>query len=289
MSDKPARPMLEWRQPETPEEQAVPQIRFATARLSTGVRVHYAEQGDVYGEPLVFLHGYADSWYSYSRILPLLPARYHAYALSQRGHGDSDRPADGYAVEDLAADVVAFLDAVGVPRATLIGDSSGAITTRRVAEQYPERVARLLLIAAPIRLPISEATLGLQEAIGALEDPVPPDFVRQFQPGTTYVPLPEAFAERVLAESLKLPARVWRLALDGLLEADDSDHLDRVAAPTLLIWGERDRFIPREEQAWLAGAIPHARLAVYPETGHAPHWERPERVVRDLGTFMPVT
>ncbi len=270
-------------------QQAVPQLKFTVTRLATGPQVHYAEQGDLGGERLVFLHGYSDSWYSYSRVLPLLPARYRAYALDQRGHGDSERPADSYTVDDLAADVVAFLDAVGVPRTTLIGDSSGAITARRVAEVYPERVARLVLIAAPIRVPVNEATVELQGAIQSLEDPVPPEFVREFQASTTYVPLPEAFTERVLAESLKLPARVWRVALDGLLGADDSDRLDRITAPTLIIWGERDRFISREEEERLAAAIPDARLVVYPETGHAPHWECPERVAGDLEVFMRVT
>ncbi len=87
----------------------VPQLRFATARLSTGVQVHYAEQGDSDGEALVFLHGYTDSWFSFSGLLPLLPARYRAFAFSQRGHGDSERPACCYTMDDFAADVAAFL------------------------------------------------------------------------------------------------------------------------------------------------------------------------------------
>ncbi len=269
-------------------QQAVLQLRFATTRLATGLRVHYAEQGDPGGEPLVFLHGYADSWYSYSRLLPLLPSWYHVYALDQRGHGDSERPVLGYGVDDLAADVMAFLDAVGAPRATLVGDSSGTIIARRVAEQYPEHVSRLVLIAAPIRVPVNEATLELQETIRALEDPVPPEFVREFQASMTHVPLPQEFSERMVTESLKLPARVWQVALDGLLGADDSDHLGRITAPTLLIWGERDRFIPREEQERLAAAIAGARLVVYPDTGHMPHWERPERVAGNLEAFMRV-
>src|SRR5215212_9513031 len=130
-------------------QQAVPRLRFATARLETGIQIHYAEQGDPGGEALVFLHGYTDSWFSFSRLLPLLdPMRYRAYAIDQRGHGDSERPDGGYAADDLAADVVAFLDAVGAPRATLIGHSMGSIIARRVAETHPDRVARLVLIGA---------------------------------------------------------------------------------------------------------------------------------------------
>jgi alpha/beta hydrolase fold len=118
-------------------QQQVPQLRFATTRLASGPQVHYAEQGDSGGEPIVFLPGYTDSWFSYSRVLPLLPARYHAYAVDQRGHGDSERPDCCYTVEDFAADVVAFLDAVGVERATLVGHSASCLVARRVAEAHP--------------------------------------------------------------------------------------------------------------------------------------------------------
>jgi len=266
-------------------QQDVPQLRFATARLASGPQVHYAEQGDPDGEPILFLHGYTDSWFSFSRLLPLLPSRYHAFAVSQRGHGDSDRPACCYAIEDLVADAVAFLDAVGVERATLVGHSGGSFPARVVAETHPERVTRLLLIGSAVT-PLKDVTRELQAAVHTLEDPVPAEFAREFQAANVHVPLPEAFFERAVAESLKLPARVWKRALDGLLAVDDAGDLGRITAPTLLIWGERDEFFSREEVEALAAAIPDARLLVYPETGHAVQWERPERVASDLDAFM---
>ena len=67
-------------------------VKFATTQLATGVRLHYAERGDREGEAIIFLHGYSDSWFSFSRVLPLLSPEYHAFALTQRGHGDSDKP-----------------------------------------------------------------------------------------------------------------------------------------------------------------------------------------------------
>ena len=70
-------------------QQQVPQLRFATTRLGSGPLVHYAEQGDPGGAPIIFLPAYTDSWFSYSRVLPLLSGHYHAYALDQRCHGDS--------------------------------------------------------------------------------------------------------------------------------------------------------------------------------------------------------
>jgi pimeloyl-ACP methyl ester carboxylesterase len=71
--------------------------RFADVQLATGVRLRYAELGDPGVPPMILLHGYTDSWFSYSRVLPTLAARHHVFALDQRGHGDSDRPAHGYA------------------------------------------------------------------------------------------------------------------------------------------------------------------------------------------------
>jgi len=67
-------------------------VEFATTHLATGLRVHYAERGDREGGAIIFLHAYVDSWFSYSRVLPLLSPSYHAFAPDQRGHGDSDKP-----------------------------------------------------------------------------------------------------------------------------------------------------------------------------------------------------
>src|SRR4030095_3296442 len=198
-------------------QQQVPQLRLATMRLASGPRVHYAEQGDPSGEPIVFLPAYTDSWFSYSRVLPLLPPRYHAYALDQRGHGESERPACCHSVEDFAGDVVAFLDAVGARRATLVGHSGSCLVVRCVAEAHPERVARLVLIGAPGSLGDNEDELELQRAVGGLQDPVPVQFARELQGAAAHVPLPEPFFNGLIAESLKLPARVWESQRAGLL------------------------------------------------------------------------
>ena len=72
---------------------------------------------------VLLLHARAESWRSFDRLLPLLPATVHAMAMDQRGHGDADKPAVGYSLEDFAMDVVAFMDAVGISSAVLLGSS----------------------------------------------------------------------------------------------------------------------------------------------------------------------
>jgi non-heme chloroperoxidase len=265
-------------------------IQFTTTPLQTGLRLHYAEQGDLTGEAIVFLHGYSDSWFSFSRVLALLSPEHHAFALTQRGHGDSDKPQCCYTPEDFAADVDAFMEAAGIEEATLVGASTGALFAQRVALSYPRRLSRLVLVGA--QTPVDEANevvLGLQEEVRALEDPVPPEFVRAFQEGTIHQPVPQEFLDTVVSESLKLPARVWRDYLEGAVLSIDQDYvlpLREIDVPTLMLWGEQDPLFPREEQERLAAAIPGATLKVYPETGHAVHWDRPEWVVRDLEEFM---
>ena len=103
---------------------------------------------------------------------------------------------------------------------------------------------------------------------------------------TAYRPLPPEFFERIVAESLKLPPRLWRLAVDRLIEYDDTQRLSRIKAPTLLLWGDRDALFSRTEQDDFRAALPTARLIVYKETGHCPNWEAPEQVAADIAAFV---
>jgi non-heme chloroperoxidase len=264
--------------------------QFATAHLSTGLRVHYAEQGHRDGEAIVFLHAYVDSWFSYGRVLPLLSPAYHAFAPDQRGHGDSDKPVCCYGANDYAADIDAFMEAVGIEEATLVGDSSGGLIAQRVALDYPARVSRLVLIGSPTTLVNHEIARELWETLSKLEDPVSSEFAREFVLGTFHQPVPEEFLEGAVSQSLKVPAHVWRDYWQGVaLTVDDTDRFGEIVAPTLILWGEQDALLPREEQESRAAVIPNATLEVYPDTGHLAHWVRPERVVRDLEAFLEGT
>jgi non-heme chloroperoxidase len=265
-------------------------IELATTSLATDLTVHYAEQGDREGEAIVFLHAYADSWFSYARVLPLLSSEFRALVPDQRGHGDSEKPGCCYTADDFAADVDAFMEAVGIEEATLVGDSSGGLIAQRVALEYPRRVGRLVLIGSPTTLVGNEAVAAAGEEILALEDPIPRGFVEGFVRGTVRDPVPEEFLVGVVSESLKVPARVWREYYeDVLLAVDDTPRLGEIGAPTLILWGERDALLPRAEQERRAAAIPNATLKAYPETGHLAHWVRPAWVTRDLEAFMKET
>ena len=260
-------------------------LRFGETLLATGVRLHYAEQGEPGGPPMILLHGLTDSWFSYSRVLPGLPDSYHIFALDLRGHGDSDRPAHGYMMSDFAADVISFMDTMELPSATLVGHSMGSLIAQQVALAAPRRVARMALLAAATNLHTPDLFEFLQ-AVEALEDPVPAGFAREFQVSTIYRPIPDDFLNQAVAESEKLPAHVWRGATAGCLAADYTADLGRIQVPVLLLRGDKDTVFPRAGQDALVAGLASAVLCVYPETGHALHWERPEQVVQDLNDFM---
>ena len=93
--------------------------------LATGVGVSYVAHGDPAGTPVVLLHAWVESLRSFDRLTPLLPPSLYTLAVDQRGHGDSDKPSHGYDLASLGADVVAFLDAVDLASAVLVGSSSG--------------------------------------------------------------------------------------------------------------------------------------------------------------------
>jgi pimeloyl-ACP methyl ester carboxylesterase len=98
-----------------------------------------------------------------------LPATIHAVAMDQRGHGAADKPADGYALVDLADDVVAFLDAVGVSAAVLLGSSSGGYVAQQVAVRTPDRVNGLVLVGSPRSL---RGRPSFADELDGLTDPV---------------------------------------------------------------------------------------------------------------------
>jgi pimeloyl-ACP methyl ester carboxylesterase len=259
--------------------------RSASIRVATGPRLHYAESGRPDGRAVLFLHGWPDSWFSFSRVLALLPEDLRALAIDQRGFGDSDRPESGYSIAEMADDAIAFLDALGIRRATLVGHSFGSFVARRAAIAYQQRVTALALIGTGF-CGSNAVTRDLQSSLGDLPDPIPVQFARDFQASTAFRPISPDFFNRIIEESLKLPPRLWRLAIDRLIEYDDTKQLARIKAPTQLLWGDKDALFSRTEQQGFIDALPTARLSIYEETGHCPNWEQPERVAADIAALV---
>jgi non-heme chloroperoxidase len=246
----------------------------------------YVEHGDPDGVPVVMLHGVTDSWRSFEHVLPHLPDSIRAIAVTVRGHGDAPKPDGGYLIEDLAADVVELMDDLDLGPAIVVGHSMGSWVTQRLAIDHPERLLGVVLAGSFSGKPSDDPEmLAFCEEMGALQDPVTDEVAREFQESTVATPLAPEELDTFVSESLKVPARVWRAAFTGFLEVDQSDELENVTTPALLVWGDQDAFIKRETQDELLGALADSRLNVYQGVGHAVHWEQPERFASDITEF----
>jgi len=216
--------------------------------------------------------------------MPMLGDAVHAVAVDQRGHGEADRPRTGYSLAALAEDIVAFMDAVGLPSAVLLGSSSGGYLAQQVAAISPHRVAGLVLVGSPRSL---QGRPPFADEVDQLSDPVDEDWVRD---SLTWFPrshpVPEWYLEDRVRDGARIPAHVWRETFNGLCEATPPSDAASITSPTLILWGGRDELLPREQQDDLARAIPGSRMIVYADTGHLVLWEQPERVAADLTAFV---
>lgn len=254
--------------------------------LPNGVRLNFIEQGNASGVPVLFLHGVTDSWHSYELVLPHLPDSIHAFVLSQRGHGNSERPASGYSPRDFAGDLAAFMDVAGIERAIIVGLSMGTTVAQRFAIDYPERTLGLVLIGSFISWRSNQGLVEFSESvISKLTDPIDLGFVLEFQESTLAQQVPPAFLDTIVQESLKVPARVWKAVFESFIEADFSVEIDRIKAPTMIIWGDHDTFCLRNEQETLSEKLNNSRFVVYPGAGHGVHWEGPRHFATDLIDF----
>jgi pimeloyl-ACP methyl ester carboxylesterase len=262
-------------------------ISSQVIKLQNGITLNYAVQGNPDGPVIVLLHGAGDSWHSFARVLPLLPSSYRVYAITMRGHGLSDHPPVGYSRADFAGDILEFIEQLHIRHATLVGHSLGSFVAQKVAEQDNGHLDRLVLIGSGPGTQRKRSSSGdITSPFAKLADPVPYTFARDFQASTIYYPVPAWFFEMMVGEAQRVPAATWH-GLAGSIGAGESlDELKKIRVPTLLFWGEKDSIFHREDQDALLKNIPRASLKDYPETGHALHWERPERFTADLLAFI---
>lgn len=255
-------------------------------RAANGLRFAYVEQGERDGPVALMLHGYSDSHRSFDLLRPHLPESWRVIAMTQRGHGKSDKAQDGYSVESMAADVRAFLDALGVERAVLVGHSMGAAVALQAAADIPGRVCGVVLIGGFANYRGNASVVELMEEVAKFGDRLDPEFVLAFQESTLADMIPQSFLDLVVSESLRCPTHVWRAALDGQLNASPLAAARRCIAPVALIRGEWDAFVPHADQLALRDALGSARLFTMRTTGHAPLWERPEETANLIRGFV---
>lgn len=260
-----------------------------------GLRIRYVRRGA--GPAVVLIHGFASSIVTWRHVLPALARRHDVLALDLPGFGGSDAPADLSPRLYLRL-VPAFLDRLGIARASLVGNSLGGAVSAAVAAQDPGRVERLVLIDSAgynfsagdrpwlLRVAGSAALGGVLERLPIRRLLVRTGLHQVFQDDAK---VPPDLVEEYLAP-------LWRpgaiASARALLTARDAEftslpeRIARVRAPTLILWGREDAWIPVAHADRFLAAVPGSRKVVLESCGHMPQEERPEEVVPLLEGFL---
>lgn len=250
-----------------------------------GARLHVRDTGPRGAPAVVLLHGFGSSLQTWDAWAKDMERDHRVIRYDLPGFGLTGRdPADDYTDERGIAILLGLLDRLGVVRASLVGNSMGGRIAWRFAAAHPERVDKLVLVspdgfASPghaygkaADVPLMMRALPFMLPSFLLRPPLAAAFA---DPGRMSEALYTRYRDMMLAPGVR-QAIVDRMAQQKLL--DPVPLLKTIAAPTLLLWGEKDAMIPFGNSADYLAALPHGRLAGLPGVGHVPQEEAPETV-----------
>ena len=236
------------------------------------------------GPTLVFLNSLGTDLRMWDAVCALLPTDWATLRMDKRGHGLSDTAPDSYSIPDLAKDVLAAMDNVGINRAVVVGCSIGGLIAQHIALTAPERVLGLVLSNTAPKLGSAEDWLARIEMINE-------SGMRAVAEGI----LPRWFGPEFL---MKPEANLWRTLLartdqagyvatcNAIAGTDITEQLSEIAAPALVFAGQHDLATPPNVVAALAAALPDADLISFETTGHLPAIEAPDALVDALINFV---
>ena len=250
---------------------------------SNGIRLHVEEQGR--GElSLVFLHYWGGSSRTWSKVIAALPKPQHTVAIDHRGWGESDAPASGYGLADLADDAQGVIEALDLKRYILIGHSMGGKVAQLMASRHPAGLVGLALVAPsppqPLAIPpeAREAMAGAystRESVGAAIDQM-----------LTAKVLSPRDREQVIEDSLRGAPQAKAAWPRSTSLEDITRDVAAIDAPTIVVAGELDRIDSVDTlKAELLPRIPHAVLHILPGAGHLSPLESPHELARLISDF----
>lgn len=264
-----------------------------------GRRIAYLDRGE--GPVLMLVHGLGGSIWQWEYQQIPLSETHRVITLDLLGSGLSDKPDIEYRPNEMVEFFRNFMDALGIQRATLIGNSMGAAIVVGMALTHPERVDRLVLIsgmpkgvrsklgstfiksAVESRAPIWLAVLANWLAGRWLTESVLKEAV--YDPKL----LTPAVLERAHQNRKQpgfLPSLIKLARNLPLWEEGFALRLGEIKQKTLVVWGAEDRIFPSDVARELHATIPGSSLAIVPDAGHIPQWEKPEAVNRILLEFL---
>jgi 3-oxoadipate enol-lactonase len=247
----------------------------------------YAVVSGIADAPVVVLSNSLGSTHRmWDAQLAELEKRFRVVRYDTRGHGGSPVPDGPYSIDDLADDLVALLDRLGVERARLVGLSLGGMTAMRVAGRNPERVERLALLCTGAQLPPAEPWTQRAATVRAEgSQAVAAGVVGRWSTAAYLDAHPGVCTEheRMVAST---PAEGYAGCCELIAKLDLRDQPSAISAPTLVIAGEDDPATPPAKLEEIAGGIPKAQMLVVPRAAHVENAERPDIITPALIEHM---
>jgi pimeloyl-ACP methyl ester carboxylesterase len=245
----------------------------------TRIPLHTLEQGN--GPlTLVFLHYFGGSAQEWRDVMNQLSDDYRCIAIDLRGHGDSDSPATGYSVDDMADDVADILRLYNVEDFVLVGHSMSGKVALALASRQPIGLQSLLLVSPSP--PVPEPIPG-DERQKLLTGHGQRSAAEQTLKNITEVAVSKAVRSQIIADDLRTGKPAWDAWLLAGSKEDISDRMAAVIVPVHLIVGSEDRALPPDVQPRLTlPYLPAATLDICTGAGHLLPWEVPY----DLANFI---
>ncbi len=252
--------------------EAVPEGKYAD--VGVGIRMHYHEAGSGDRGAVLFVHGSgpgASGWSNFKGNYPLLAERgYRTIVPDTMGYGYSTKPEEGaFSLDDVAAQYKSLLDSVGVDRVTVIGNSQGGAIAITMALNYPNLVAKLVLMA-PGGLE-TRATYMEMEGIKAMIRVL-------YKEGISKETMRKVFrlqlhdeskiTDEVIEERFQVAVTQHEDNIARIRVTNQEDRLSEVQCPVLCFWGANDKFCPPSGASKIASRCPNSRTVLISSCGH---------------------
>jgi pimeloyl-ACP methyl ester carboxylesterase len=255
---------------------------------------HYVEAGE--GQPIVFLHGLPESWYSWHYQMEGLAADYRVIAVDLKGYGQSDKSDGDYGASNAAEEILALLDAVGIDQFNLVTHDWGSLIGEYLAGRHPERIHRYVRMEAPLLKTDPQnhpqfAIFQNQELATELMSDAE-GFVRTVYESRTTQAIPEEDMARIIEEFgregvAEAVPRYFRDFATGMVDSEGREALfAAMDFPVLLLQADND---PAQPLWYFEGAtelFPNAELRMVKDSGHFSELEQPEAVTEAIRGFL---
>lgn len=277
----------------TPYPEAVARIPGDRFMMIGEQQVHVEQSG--HGDPILLLHGFAASTYSYRNLAPLLAKDYRVIAVDLNGFGFTERPDDpvAYSTDGQLEMIIGVLDALGIEQSAVVGHSYGASIAMLLASEQSDRVHSLVLISPPPKFEKTPWYFNLAPgrtiAYGMVRSLLshPGQFRKIlsnafFQKSKLSPEDAEAYRERLLIEGLSSAFKGFSAAFISGSELE----LEQVGQPTLVIAGRHDAIVDLEHCRQTADALPEGHLMIMENSGHSAPEEEPEAMCAAITGFL---